>query len=239
MVDTIVIGGTRGTGLAVSEYFVSKRHRVLVTGRKEPSDTFPGMSYRQMDLTELTQAGVEQIAWNLDWSSVKNIIFCQRFRAQAADWAGEMQVSVNSTRALMCYFGMKLTSRASVVLVSSNASRFVVPEQDDAYHIAKASVNALIRYYAVNLGPKGIRVNGIEPCTLFKSDGFLAQSANSAAKDALTELNPIRQMVTPQDVASIAYFLCSEQSKAINGQVIVADGGVSLLGQEGIVRRAQ
>jgi enoyl-[acyl-carrier protein] reductase III len=92
---------------------------------------------------------------------------------------------------------------------------------------SKAALEALVRYLAVELAPRGIRVNAV-------SAGVVETGAleHFPHKDAMLEMgrrNPVGRLVTPEDVAAVVTFLCSPQAEMIRGQTVVIDGGWSLL----------
>ena len=92
--------------------------------------------------------------------------------------------------------------------------------------LAKASLEASVRYLAESLGPKGMRVNGI-------SAGPIKTLAASGIKgfgkmlSAVAEASPIRRNVTIQDVGNVAAFLLSDLAAAVTSEVIYVDGGFS------------
>ncbi len=93
--------------------------------------------------------------------------------------------------------------------------------------LAKASLEANVRYMANAMGPEGIRVNGI-------SAGPIRTLAASGIKDFRKMLNhcesvtPLRRTVTTEDVGNTAAFLCSDLSGGITGEIIHVDGGFSI-----------
>ena len=95
--------------------------------------------------------------------------------------------------------------------------------------VSKAAIEALIRYLAVDLAPKGITANAISP-GIVETDALqyfpidVQDTLNLAA-----ERTPAGRVTTPQDVAGVAGFLCSEDASMIVGQTIVVDGGWSIL----------
>jgi enoyl-[acyl-carrier protein] reductase III len=114
---------------------------------------------------------------------------------------------------------------SSIVALSSlGASR--VLEDYALVGTSKAALEALVRYLAVELGPRGIRVNAV-------SGGLVETGAldHFPQKEAMLELgarNPAGRIVTPEDVAGAVCFLCSPDAEMIRGQVLVVDGGFSL-----------
>jgi len=99
--------------------------------------------------------------------------------------------------------------------------------------LAKASLEANVRYMAESLGPEGIRVNAI-------SAGPIRTLAASGVKNlrkflAFTEDNaPLRRNVTIDEVGNVAAFLCSDMASAITGEITYADCGYNILGVAGI-----
>jgi enoyl-[acyl-carrier protein] reductase I len=92
--------------------------------------------------------------------------------------------------------------------------------------LAKASLEASVRYMAESLGPKGIRVNGI-------SAGPIKTLAASGIKDFGKILNfvkdhaPLRRNVTQEDIGNASAFLLSDLSSGITGEITYVDGGFS------------
>jgi enoyl-[acyl-carrier protein] reductase III len=83
-------------------------------------------------------------------------------------------------------------------------------------------------YLAVELAPRGIRVNGICPSWVEETGGVAALPRELG--EVLRRNVPQRRHVTPEDVANLVVFLCSPESEMVVGQTIVLDGGVSLIG---------
>lgn len=89
---------------------------------------------------------------------------------------------------------------------------------------AKAGVDAMTKHLAVELGPKGIRVNGICPGPIGDTVGF---SKLSSGAD-VTKLLPLQRVGKTIDIANMAIYLASEASNFITGATFVVDGGQCL-----------
>ncbi len=100
-------------------------------------------------------------------------------------------------------------------------------ERLGAYAISKAADFGLARSLAVELGPKNIRVNSIAP-GLVKTDFARALWEDPANLKKRTDTTPLRRIGEPDDIGGIAAFLASPAAAFITGQVIVADGGVTI-----------
>jgi NAD(P)-dependent dehydrogenase (short-subunit alcohol dehydrogenase family) len=96
-----------------------------------------------------------------------------------------------------------------------------------AYGISKAADFSLARSLAVEWGPKNVRVNCIAP-GLVKTDFARALWEDPANLKKRTDTTPLRRIGDPDDIGGVAAFLASRAARFITGQVIVADGGVTI-----------
>ena len=115
----------------------------------------------------------------------------------------------------------------AVVNLSSLGAQRYMP-QYAAVGVTKGALDTLTMYLAVELAPKGIRVNGVCPSWVGDTGGVAALSERMGA--GLLRSIPARRHVQPDDVANLVAFLCRPESEMIVGQTIVIDGGVSRLG---------
>jgi enoyl-[acyl-carrier protein] reductase III len=114
---------------------------------------------------------------------------------------------------------------SSIVAISSLGSGRVL----DGYALvgtSKAALEALVRYLAVELGPRGIRVNAVSGGVV--DTGALEFFPNKERMLELGGENPAGRLVTAEDVAGAVSFLCSPDADMIRGHVLVVDGGFSL-----------
>jgi NAD(P)-dependent dehydrogenase (short-subunit alcohol dehydrogenase family) len=122
--------------------------------------------------------------------------------------------------------GMAERGGGSVIIVSSIAGLQGNPIIG-AYGISKAADFALARNLAVEWGPKNIRVNCIAP-GLVKTDFAKALWEDEKMLKARLVTTPLRRIGEPDDIGGIAAFLASRAGAFMTGQVIVADGGVTI-----------
>jgi enoyl-[acyl-carrier protein] reductase III len=113
-----------------------------------------------------------------------------------------------------------------IIGISSLGSRFAVPDYS-GLGAAKALIETLARYLAVELAPSGINVNVV-------CGGFVDTASMRLAPDYrqlvehLVAATPAGRLAQPDDLAGVVAFLCSPDSDWIRGQTLVADGGYSL-----------
>ena len=239
---SVIVGGTRGLGREVVGLFSSQGHTVSVIGRRPPSEVdchLPGTHFWTADLSngdEIQPILREVVDRN---GKPNNLVLLQRFKGQGDPWAEEIATSLTAARTIIerlvddfCDGGDK-----SIVLVSSVVGRFIAEGQPVGYHVAKAALVQMARYYAVQLGSRGIRVNCVSPCTFIKeeNEGFYAK--NESLQNLFKRTIPLGRMGTARDSANAIAFLCSPMASFVTGQDIVVDGGVSLLSQESLARK--
>ena len=145
---------------------------------------------------------------------------------QDKHWDWTMSANARALLSLVRAAAPSMPAGSSIVGVSSLGSTRVL-EDYALVGASKAALEALVRYLAVELAPRGIRVNAV-------SAGVVETGAleHFPQKEAMLEMgarNPTGRMVTPEDVAACVTFLCSPDAEMIRGQTIVVDGGWSLL----------
>jgi len=103
------------------------------------------------------------------------------------------------------------------------------------YSVAKAAVIQLTRTVAMELGEKGVRVNCICPggiATPLLANGFAGEGMDEASamelvKQTIAMFQPLQRAGLPEDIASAALWLASEESSFVNGHALVVDGGLT------------
>ena len=111
------------------------------------------------------------------------------------------------------------------IMVTSSTGAFAGSEALGAYNISKLADIALVRNLALELGPKGVRVNAVCP-GLIKTDFARALWDNEEAVKRVNEQTPLRRLGEPEDLKGLAVFLASDASAYITGQALTVCGGV-------------
>ncbi|MDZ4159511.1 MAG: enoyl-[acyl-carrier-protein] reductase FabL [Anaerolineaceae bacterium] len=117
----------------------------------------------------------------------------------------------------------------SMVCISSPGSIRVLPDYI-AVGASKAALESLVRYLAVELAHRRIRVNAVSP-GLVETDALkhFAALSNPEVIQRAIQTTPAGRLVQPSDVAQVVAFLCSPAAEMIRGQVIIVDGGYTLV----------
>jgi enoyl-[acyl-carrier protein] reductase I len=95
--------------------------------------------------------------------------------------------------------------------------------------VAKAALEASVRYLAADLGPSGIRINAISagPIRTLAAAGI---SGFKKMYGSFAETAPLRANITPEDVGKSAVYLASDLSGAVTGEILYVDGGFNVVG---------
>jgi NAD(P)-dependent dehydrogenase (short-subunit alcohol dehydrogenase family) len=240
----LVTGGTRGIGRAVSFELARAGATVIanyVRGQKAAEAISEQARQEQLQLllcrADLTiEKGLDTVAdmiaglqGNLD-----GLIHCaasgvhrpfEELTLRHYDWT--FSLNVRAFFDLVKRLLPRFSGHASIVAISSQGALRVVP----SYSIigaSKGALEALARHLAVELAPRGIRVNIVSPGAV-PTDSW---NSMPNARERLAELasrTPVGRLVTPEQVAMVVHFLCSDAAAAIIGQTMVVDYGAGLL----------
>lgn len=236
----LIVGGTRGIGHSLVKAFAGDTI-VSVIGRRIPSDSdenIPGVNYWAVDLLDLKRLKKVLKAAILKNGKLSSLIFFQRFRGEKNDWDGEIAVSLTATKNIIEFLIDKFDSafERSIVIASSLASYYIAKEQPVGYHVAKAGLNQLARFFAVSLAAKGIRVNCVVYGGVLKEESRDFYLKHKKLHRLYKNITPLGRMATPGDIAEAVKFLCSSKASFITGQNLVIDGGISLQSHETLSR---
>jgi enoyl-[acyl-carrier protein] reductase I len=145
-----------------------------------------------------------------------------------AGFAVAHDISVYSLVALAREAAPLMPNGGSIITMTYYGAEKVV-ERYNVMGVAKAALEASVRYLASDIGPQGIRVNAISagPIRTLAASGI---SGFRAMHRKFKDLNPMRTDITPADVGALAAFLASDGARAITGETIYVDGGFNTLG---------
>jgi enoyl-[acyl-carrier protein] reductase III len=140
-------------------------------------------------------------------------------------WDWTLNANARALLGLTRVAAPSMPAGSSIVAISSLGSVRVL-ENYSLVGTSKAALEALVRYLAVELAPRGIRVNAVSAGVV--ETGALHHFPNREEMLASGAGNPAGRLVTPDDVAGLVSFLCSPDAEMIRGQTVVVDGGWSL-----------
>lgn len=241
----LITGSTRGIGKSIAEEMARAGAKVVISSRKkdvcdavakeindeghEAIAVACNISYKE-ELQKLVDITMEK--WGRIDSLVCNAAINPVYgpMSQVSDEAFDkvMGTNLRSNFWLVNMVAPQMAARkdGSIIIVSSIAAlhgNAVI----GVYGISKAADAGLARNLAVEWGPQNIRVNCIAP-GLIKTDFARALWEDEKMRKATEMKTPLRRIGDPKDIGGIAVFLASEAGAYITGQMIVADGGVTI-----------
>lgn len=240
----LITGGSSGIGLAAAKLFLAQGARVTVTGRSPES-----LAAARVELGD--QALVLQ-------SDTSNLAEIHRLMDTLRNAFGHLDILVLNAgvatpapleavsedsfdRMLntnfkgvfftLQYAAQLLREGGSVVVITSIANQ-LGSANFSVYAACKAALRSLVASLALELIPRGIRVNAVSPgpiaTPMFDRFG-LSDDLNRANRERIQGKSPIRRFGAPEEVANAILFLASDDASYMVGEEIVVDGGMSLL----------
>jgi len=239
----LVTGGSRGIGKAIALRFASLGARRVAIGYMR------GDQAAEETAAELTGLGAEPVL-------VRGNVASRRIADEVAalgpldvlvhaaatgvirpaletddkHWDWTLSANARALLSLTRAAAPSMPAGSSIVAISSLGSIRVL----DNYALvgtSKAALEALVRYLAVELAPRGIRVNAVSAGVV--ETGALEYFPNREAMLDMGRRNPAGRLVSARDVAACVTYLCSPEAEMIRGQTLVVDGGWSLLASLG------
>ncbi len=125
--------------------------------------------------------------------------------------------------------GVSLMQKGGRIMAVSSLGAVRAIENYTAVGASKAALESLVRHLAVELGPMGINVNTISAGAV-DTEALKKFPNRLEILDTALSKTPLGRLTTPEDVADVALFLCSDLAAMIQGQTIVVDGGYSIRG---------
>ena len=142
------------------------------------------------------------------------------------DFYNDFDVSVMGLIKVLKYYHSYFNKDASLVFISSLASKLGMPFHSSV-SVAKSALVGLCTALAAEFSPD-IRVNCISP-SMFKSKMSGRFLSNEKSEERIRNNNPLKKIGESEDISSLIHFLRSDNSKWITGQNISVDGGMSTL----------
>jgi enoyl-[acyl-carrier protein] reductase I len=139
-----------------------------------------------------------------------------------------LDISAYSLIPMAKYASTMMPNGGSIMALSYYAAEKVLPHYN-VMSIAKAALESIVRYLAVDLGPKGIRVNALSPGPI-KTLAAAGVPGFRAMMHYSEKVSPMRSQITQEDVGNVAAFMASDWGNQVTGETLYIDGGYHVLG---------
>ncbi len=242
----LVTGSTRGIGKSMAEELARAGARVVVSSRKAEACEAarrdleaqgfevlakPCTVSRKEELQALGDATLAK------WGRIDIVVA----NAASNPYYGPLtglpdeafdKIFANNVKSVLWLAAMTLPAmgerRGGSFIVVGSIGGIVANTVIGAYGMSKAADHHLVRNLAAEWGPKNVRVNAIAP-GLVKTEFARALWEDDKRRTEREKATPLRRLGEPRDIGGIAVFLASDAAAFVTGQVIVADGGVTIL----------
>jgi NAD(P)-dependent dehydrogenase (short-subunit alcohol dehydrogenase family) len=238
----LITGGGTGIGFAMAKAMHAAGAKVILVGRREPEliaavkELGAGAAHAVHDVNrlELAPALVAQV------EKEHGPITClvnnagQNMKKPAVDTTAEELEAIVRTHIFGAHAlvravapGMMARKHGNILFTASMASLFGIPNVI-AYTAAKSAMVGLVRGYAVEFSPHGLRVNAVAPGWIDTAMSRKAMEGDPARKNKIVSRTPMARFGETEDIAWAAVYLASPAAKFVTGVILPVDGGVSM-----------
>ncbi len=238
----LVTGASRGVGRAIAETFAREGAKVVICGRKPGTleevaraigpAAIPIVCH--VGRSEQIQSMVAQVTQELGRIDIlvnnagTNVAQAPCLEIDEEMFDKMIEINLKSAFRLTQLVAPGMCERGSGSIINISSISGVRPQFEGLlYSMTKAALIMMTQSYAVELGPKGVRVNAIAPGLIqtVLSEYFWK---NESLRDKQLGAQPVKHLGQPVEIAEIALTLASEKSSYMTGQTLVVDGGYLL-----------
>jgi NAD(P)-dependent dehydrogenase (short-subunit alcohol dehydrogenase family) len=244
---TIITGSSRGIGRATAELLAERGHRVVISSRSQDRCEEVAAAIRdaggQAEAIACHVGKEDQLAALVDktaerfgrldslvLNAASNPVYGPSENVDRDAFDVIMHNNVYSALRLSHLSRSRIAAAGggAIVLVSSIAG-LLGNRVIGAYGLSKAAENQLVRNLALEFGGDGIRVNGVAP-GLIRTDFSQALLSDERMVKHFERTTPLGRIGEPADIARVIAFLTGPDSAWLSGQIITADGGITVTG---------
>ena len=238
----VITGGGSGIGLAIATKFVEEKFTTIIVGRDQQKLDAAQQKLGTLcvpiscDLTDLSAVPklVEDIInkyGKVDVLVNNAGINMKKEFTEVSDEDFQRILMTNVTAVFVLsrevVKHMLQKGAGSIINISSMASQYGIPKVI-AYTASKAAIEGMTKAMAVELSPKGIRVNCIAPGFIATDMSAKALNNDPERKQKVMSRTPMGYMGDPSDIANAALYLANGEAKYVTGVVLPVDGGNSI-----------
>jgi NAD(P)-dependent dehydrogenase (short-subunit alcohol dehydrogenase family) len=235
----LVTGASRGIGRAIAEVFAREGAQVVICGRK--LDTLEEVAREigpaviplvcHVGRSEQIQSLVTQVTRDLGRIDIlvnnagTNVAQAPCMELDEKMFDKMIEINLKSAFRLIQLVAPGMCARGSGSIINISSISGVRPQFEGLlYSMTKAALIMMTQSYALELGPKGVRVNAIAPGLIETALSAYYWQDEARRKERMKE-QPIRHLGQPAEIAEVALLLASDRSSFMTGQTLVVDGG--------------
>lgn len=235
----IVPGGCTKIGRAVVDAFVAAGTRVMVADIVAGEGFADGVAFERCDLRDDAQIAALVAATKDRFGRIDFLVnvACSYLdngaASSRAQWLESFDVNVVGSVMLMQAAEAELARNKGAIVNFGSISSRVAQTGRWLYPVSKAAILQLTRNQAMDLAPKGIRVNAVSPGWTWSNIMDQLTQGNRAKTDAVAApFHLLGRVADPAEVANAVLFLCSDEASFITGTDLCVDGGYGAMGPE-------
>ena len=235
----VITGATSGMALAGAKLFVEEGAHVFISGRRQDAvdeavkligRNVTGVQADSVNLDDLDRLfeTVKQEKGTIDvlWASAGGGAQSRLGEITEEQFDAAFSLNARGTLFTVQKALPLLSDGGSIFMTGSNASLRGYPDWS-VYAASKAVLPAFARVWVAELRDRKIRVNVLTPGSV--ATPMMGDVLSPELKEMFASVIPRREMGRPDEIASVALFLASDDSSYVNGQELVADGGTTVI----------
>lgn len=234
--NILVFGGSKGIGSVFTQRLIeADKYNITLFSRSNPNKF--DVDFRSVDFCRQREFLITLKQSILD-KKIHHLVFFLKFRGsdrvELDSFNGEIKVELETIKNVMETLTPQLENGGSIVMVSSMCGRLITNSQPIGYHLSKAALEQMARFYAVTLGKRNIRVNVVAPSLTLKPENMAFYRNEVDLVNLYSKICPLGRIAKSEDICEVVEFLLNVSF--MTGQVLKVDGGVSLQEYEGLCR---
>ena len=222
MGKVLIIGGTKGIGKAIVSEIIEE-HEVVCLSRNISDFTHNNYKHIKFDVLNDEFPEIE---------SLDTLIYCPGTinlkpisTLTLDDFRHDFELNViGAVKAIKKYLNLlKKSENPSILMFSTVATKLGMPYHSSV-SVSKSGIDGLVKALGAELAPK-IRINAIAP-TITNTDLASKILRNEKVIENMIERHPLKKILSPDEIAKMAYYLISKNSSSISGQIFNMDAGI-------------
>lgn len=235
LAGVVVTGAARGIGRAIAELYVERGHPVLGVDLNLPpllkgslrlrADVASAAGRNRIARAARDLGGVGLLVNNAAYQGAHGGVL----DVSARGWSRALNVNL-SAPLLLTRELIDLMPRGSAIVNVASVQGLLAEQGNAAYNASKGGLVNLTRAMALDLAPRGVRVNAVAPGAISTESVLQAIAASTDPEQTrrdYEDLHALRRLGEPREVAQAVYFLGSEEASFLTGVILPVDGGMT------------